>query len=54
MAGRIINRARFEIAYWVLLSPGFALCNAGPCYRAGIIWLRTVRPLANALSPDCL
>jgi hypothetical protein len=54
MAALILARARFEIAYWIVLWPGFTLCNTPGCYRAGVVWIRTVRPLANALSPDCI
>jgi hypothetical protein len=54
MAGQIIDRARFELAYWLLLWPGFTLCNEERCYRAGIAWLRTVRPIAESVSPGCL
>ena len=54
MAKQIIDRARFELVYWALLSPGFSLCNSTRGYQAGIAWLRTVRPLANFVSPGAI
>lgn len=54
MAAEIIGRARFELAYWVLLWPGFTLCNRERFYGAGISWLRTVRPIAETVSPGCM
>lgn len=44
MAALIIERARFELAYWALAYPGFMLCKRERFYRAGITWLRTIRP----------
>lgn len=54
MAKQIIDRARFEIAYWVLCAPGFELCRRERFYGAGVAYLRAVRPIVNGISPGAL
>lgn len=54
MAKLIIDRARFEFAYWVLCYPGFKLCSQERFYGAGMAYLRAVRPIVNGISPGAL